>query len=242
MTLAPGGNRGGRTIRVRIALAVSVAVVLAYWVGSTAWVLLRPGGPTVPPSVAWLALYVCVRTAVVVAVVWPLLRASGELPTDLGLTLPALRRALLPGLLLGVGLFLLHIVLGSLLAAVIGGHGMAPAVAALFRDPREAPLWVFAAVVGGGFSEELVRAFVLTRFRCVLGRAGLVVALIVDSFVFGVGHLYQGTGPAVMTGVIGLLFGLIYLYRGRVVDAMVTHAVFDLLGVAAAYALYGSWG
>ncbi len=31
----------------------------------------------------------------------------------------------------------------------------------------------------------------------------------------------------------------IYLRRRRVMDAMLVHAAFDLLGIAAAYALYG---
>jgi membrane protease YdiL (CAAX protease family) len=49
----------------------------------------------------------------------------------------------------------------------------------------------------------------------------------------------RGGAGTVTTGVSGLLFALIFLHRRRIADAMVPHAGFDLLGVAAAYALYG---
>jgi membrane protease YdiL (CAAX protease family) len=42
----------------------------------------------------------------------------------------------------------------------------------------------------------------------------------------------------VTSGFTGLLLGLIFLQRRRVIDAMAVHALFDLMGIAAAYALY----
>jgi len=223
----------------RIALPLSVAVIVAYWLYSFGAHLLRSGEAVQPTSVSQLALYVCIKTAVVVGVVWPLLRANGERLADLGFGWHALRRAWLPGLLFAVGLFvLINVLLGSVLAAAFGGRGTSPAVVALFRDPREAPLWVFCAVVGGGFNEELVWAFILTRFERAFGRRGLVVAVVVDGVEFGMGHLYQGITVAVGSGLTGLLYALIFLRRRRVAEAMVAHAGEDLIGVAAAYALY----
>jgi membrane protease YdiL (CAAX protease family) len=169
-----------------------------------------------------------------------LLRANGERLADLGFSRHAFRLAWLPGLLFAIGLFVVvHGLVGSVLAAALGGTGTSPAVIALFRDPRDAPLWVFCAIIGGGFNEELVRAFILTRFERAWGPIGLILAVVVDSIEFGMGHLYQGIASAVGSGVTGLLFALIFLRRRRVADAMVAHAGFDLLGVAAAYALYG---
>ena len=122
----------------------------------------------------------------------------------------------------------------------LGTPARPEALPALFRDPREAPLWVFIAVVGGGFTEELIRAFVLTRFEHVMGRIGLAAAVVVDSVVFGLGHLYQGVTGAVQSGITGLLFALIFLKRRRVADSMVVHALFDLFGIALAYLLYAA--
>jgi membrane protease YdiL (CAAX protease family) len=221
---------------------LSILLIVAYWAVSTAK-LLSAGQPYFPDSVRVLALYAALKAVVVLALVWPLLRASGERLTDLGLGLRDVRLALPRGLFLAVAIFLLmNVVVSGLRSVFGGGTGTAPAVVALFRDPGEAPYWVFAAVVGGGFTEELQRAFVLTRFERAFGKAGLVVALLIDSACFGVGHLYQGYSGAVSTGVSGLLFGLVFLRRRRAADAMVAHAGFDLIGVAAAYALYARGG
>jgi membrane protease YdiL (CAAX protease family) len=225
----------------RIALPLSIAVILVHWLLSAGLHLFRTGETVTPTGIGQLAVFVCVKTAVVLAVVVPLLRANRECLADLGFSWGALGRARFRGPLLAVGLFLItNVLANSLLASVgVGGSGTSPTVIALFRDPREAPLWVFCAVVGGGFNEELVRAFILTRFELAFGRWGLALAIVVDCVEFGMGHLYQGVGSAVTSVLFGLLCALIFLHRRRVADAMVAHAVFDLLGVAAAYALYG---
>ena len=191
-----------------------------------------------PDSVVSLTLSVCVRTAIVVGLVWLLMRASGESIRQLGVTVDGTGRFLIRSVLLAIGLFLVaNVVLNTTLSALFGG-GQGQPIASLFRDPREAPYWIFAAIVGGGIAEELSRAFVLTRFAEVFGRAGLVVAIVIDSIVFGLGHRYQGNASALTSGITGVAFALIFLQRRRVIDAMAVHALFDLMGIAAAYALY----
>ena len=222
----------------RFALPVSLLLIGAYWAVSTWATLFRVGGAALPGSVGVIALYVCVKTVLAVAVIWTLLQANEERFLGLGLTGPSLKAACVWGPLVAAGVFVLdNVVLGSVLHAM-GAPAKPQALQALFRDPREAPLWVFLAVVGGGFTEELIRAFVLTRFERALGRIGLIAAVIVDSTVFGFGHLYQGVSGAIQSGITGLLFALIFLRRRRVADSMVAHALFDLYGVALAYFLY----
>lgn len=222
----------------RSALPVSVLVITAYWVAASWAQLSRTGGVAMPGSVWVIAVFVCVKTALAVAVVWMLLRANEERLADLGFTGPSIKAAFVWGPLVAAGVFLfVNVVLASVLKT-LGAPANPRALSALFRDPREAPLWVFAAVVGGGFTEELIRAFVLTRFDRALGRIGLAVALVVDCVVFGLGHLYQGVTAAIQSGITGLLFALIFLRRRRVADSMVVHALFDLFGIALAYLLY----
>lgn len=220
----------------RRALYLSVGVIVLYWVIS---VLRRLGAPPeFPSSVAAIAVNVSIRTVISLAIVWALLRANGEGLQSLGFAPGGAGRFLLRTALLSVGLFLLaNVVLNTLLSAVLGRTG-APPIAALFGDTRELPYWIFCALVGGGFTEELTRAFTLTRFEKLFGRSGLVVALVVDSVVFGIGHLYQGQAVAVSSAITGLILGLIFLRRRRVIDAMAVHALFDLFGIAGAYALY----
>jgi membrane protease YdiL (CAAX protease family) len=185
-----------------------------------------------------LAVYVFVKTFLAVAIVGALLYANDERFASLGVTGPFLKAALVWGPLVAAGVFLFtNVLLGGALKA-LGTPGRPEALPGLFRDPREAPLWVFIAVVGGGFLEELIRAFVLTRFDLALGRTGLALAVLVDSAVFGLGHLYQGVMGAIQSAITGLLFALIFLKRRRAADSIVVHALFDLFGVALAYVLY----
>jgi membrane protease YdiL (CAAX protease family) len=217
-------------------LAVSVAVIVLYWAGFAVFRVMRV--PHAPSGVPSIALNVCIRSVIVIGLVWLLLRSSGESIRELGFARDGTGRFLIRSGLLAAGLFVVaNVVLNNVFSRILGG-GETPPVAALFRDPSEAPYWIFSAIVGGGIAEELLRAFVLTRFCKFFGHAGLAVALVVDSIVFGLGHVYQGNASALTSGVTGLLLGLIFLQRRRVIDAMAVHALFDLMGIAAAYALY----
>ncbi|MGZ5426231.1 MAG: CPBP family intramembrane glutamic endopeptidase [Thermoanaerobaculia bacterium] len=224
----------------RFAVPVSVLLIVAYWAASAWTQLFRAGGATVPGSVRAIAGFVCIKTALAVAIVWTLLRANEECFADLGFSGRFLKAAFVWGPLVAAGVFLfVNVVLGAVLRA-LGTPAKPEALPALFRDVREAPLWIFLAVVGGGFTEELIRAFVLTRFERALGRIGLAIAVVVDSAIFGLGHLYQGVTAAVQSGITGLLFALIFLKRRRAADSMVVHALFDLFGIALAYLLYAA--
>jgi membrane protease YdiL (CAAX protease family) len=184
-------------------------------------------------------LYVCIKAVAFALVVTVLLRAAGERPGDLGFRLPSAREAIVIGVPLTLALFVVvNVVLNTALAAVMGG-GSSRSIAHLFRDPSQAPLWILTAIIGGGFAEELERAFILTRFERLFGRPGLVTALVLSTIVFGIGHLYQGPSGAISAACTGLAFAFVFLRRRRVIDAMLVHAAFDLLGIAAAYALYG---
>jgi membrane protease YdiL (CAAX protease family) len=215
---------------------VSVAVIAIYWVGFAASRLLRSDHTR--HSVTAIAANVCVRAAIVTGLVWILMRANGESLRDLGFARDGTGRFLLRTGLLAAGLFAVsNIVLNNAFSAFLG-HGSSPPIAELFRDPHQAPYWIFSAIIGGGFAEELGRAFVLTRFEKAFGRPGLIFAVVADSLVFGLGHLYQGNSSALTTVFTGAILALIFLQRRRVIDAMVVHALFDLMGIAAAYALY----
>lgn len=231
------GGAHGRERMTRFSLNLSLAVILLYWVFSIGSHLMGFRN-TAPAHVSAIAMFVCMKTIVAAGIIWLLLRANGERLTGLGFGMRLLRLALLRGLIFAGTLFLIINVILTSALAFFNGKGTSPALIALFRDPREAPLWIFSAILGGGFTEELMRAFVLTRFCQRFGRGGLMLALVIDSVVFGMDHLYQGTTGGIKAGVTGLLLGLIFLHRRRVADAMVAHALYDLIGVATAYVLY----
>lgn len=137
----------------------------------------------------------------------------------------------------GLGLALVPVVLlavALLLAAVLRyapwlhNVGENP-LASLFRNGRDIAVFAFVVVVAGGAREEIQRAFILNRFARDLGGAKL--GLVLFSALFGLGHLLQGLDAALATGLLGLVWGVLYLSRGSVVAPLVCHAVFNLAEV-----------
>lgn len=71
---------------------------------------------------------------------------------------------------------------------------------------------------GSFFEELLFRAFIITKGEAALGgtRAASLGAVVLAAIFFGYRHYYyQGMHGAIVTGLIGLLFGLIYIWLGR---------------------------
>ena len=81
----------------------------------------------------------------------------------------------------------------------------------------------------GGVREELQRAFLLRRFEHHLG--GVNVGVVVMSVAFGLGHALQGWDAAVTTGVLGVVWAVMYLRRRSSIAPLVSHAGFNSLEV-----------
>lgn len=74
-------------------------------------------------------------------------------------------------------------------------------------------LWISAALI----EEILFRGFLITLVAEVFRntKTGWVTGVIVSAVIFGLVHAYQGPGGIVLTGLAGILFGLIFLVHGR---------------------------
>ena len=96
---------------------------------------------------------------------------------------------------------------------------------ALIRTPADAVVMGAVAIIGGGFKEELQRAFILHRFDQHLG--GARIGLVVYSLLFGAGHLMQGWDVGVLTTILGLAWGVVFLWRRCALAPMVSHAGFN---------------
>jgi uncharacterized protein len=177
-----------------------------------------------------------------VAVVLALLRVTEEQLIDLGFAANRLGRQIRNGSMFGILIFVLEqAVIGPLLDRYMpktAGQGIDMQV--LFGSGLYVPAFVLTALFKGGFSEELWRIFTLTRFENEFGRRGLIVALVVGSVVFGVGHLYQGVSGMVSIAVTGFFFALVYLRRRLAWEAVSAHASFDLIGIVLGYIVYHS--
>lgn len=136
-----------------------------------------------------------------------------------------------------LGLLLVPVVLLTVAGLMLTIQALAPwlrnveenPLASLLRNGRDVAIFGFVAVVAGGAREEVQRAFVLDRFERHLG--GAWVGLVLFSVAFGLGHLLQGYDAAIVTGFLGLAWGLLYLGRRSVVAPLVCHAGFNLAEV-----------
>jgi membrane protease YdiL (CAAX protease family) len=100
----------------------------------------------------------------------------------------------------------------------------------LISSPARAVLFGVVVVVAGGVREELQRGFLLHRFDRFLG--GGAVGVVVTSIAFGAGHYQvQGADAAIATGILGAVWGVVYLRRRSSVAPVVSHAGFNLLEI-----------
>lgn len=180
-----------------------------------------------------------------------LLLVLGERPSDLQLR----RGATASDIAAGIGLFFTIIgalILMKIATSALTRMGLVPPVqdvpdanldliASVTKDPLLFALflgpviWFQAAVV-----EELTRVFVLSRLWKVWpSHAAKLTSVVIWSLLFGLAHIYQGVTGVIGTALIGLVLGIGYLQRGRVLPLMVAHGLYDTLAtLALLYALH----
>ncbi len=195
------------------------------------------------PGRPWLDLSLQVvfllRGVVPVLLVLYLLARTGERPGTIGLDRTQPRR---------------DAVRGVLLAAVVGGAGLAFYLATfavgvnLTVQPESLPdVWwrvpvlVLSAFQNGLLEEVLVAGYLLHRLRQLGWSDGK--ALGVSAVLRGSYHLYQGFGGFAGNLVMGLLFGRLYQRWGRTVPLVVAHTLIDSVAFVGYLALAGhvSW-
>jgi membrane protease YdiL (CAAX protease family) len=168
-----------------------------------------------------------VDALVLVALIVGLLLAHGESLRQLFLGhRPVGREALL-------GVWLIPAIFTLVTGLLVALRTLTPWLHNVERNPMEdlidsgpeAAMFAVVAIVAGGIREEVQRAFILHRFEQYLG--GGWVGLVLFSLVFGLGHALQGWDAAITTGVLGAVWGLIYLWRRSIVAPVVSHAGFN---------------
>ena len=179
-------------------------------------------------SLAYIMTLSFADAAIVIGLVLTLLRLHGQSARSLFLgRRPYGREAFL-------GLLLVPVAIGLVLSGLGFVQQYAPwlrnvpenPLKALIQTPRDTALFVLVAIVAGGLREELQRAFILDRFERHLG--GGVLGLVLFSIAFGAGHTLQGWDAAILTGLLGALWGAVYLARRSIVAPVVCHAGFNL--------------
>jgi membrane protease YdiL (CAAX protease family) len=102
------------------------------------------------------------------------------------------------------------------------------------RTTTELLAFLPVAVTAGIWEELFYRGY-LIWFLAPYG--GLVLAMLLSSFIFGLGHGYQGWRGIVRTGVLGLVFAVLYVTTRSLWWVMAAHALVDVYGGTLAWRL-----
>jgi membrane protease YdiL (CAAX protease family) len=181
--------------------------------------------------------YLAVISPVSILVVLLLLRfLCGESPRGLNLRPGRVSRDLVATLVLSVVIVVANVISTYLLSRLLPDSASNRSVASLFaeltRNPKLLVLFGGPLMFLGAASEEVVRAFLLSRlWRVWPTTPGNLAAVVVSACLFGLTHLYQGSAHATWTGICGLIMGLYYLRSGRVVPLVLAHYVTNALGI-----------
>ena len=201
---------------------------------ATVGILPAPNGRL---SAAFLFSNLAMDSVLLLALIWFFLREAGDDP----------RRLFLGGRPVSGEVRLGLLTVPFMLTVVIGIQLLIQTLAPSLRNVPESPFqdlftsrWVLAGfivllVIAGGVREELQRAFLLHRFEHHLG--GPAVGLVITSLAFGLGHTLQGWDAALATGILGAMWGALYLSRRSAVATIASHGCFNIVQVVAGYAV-----
>lgn len=98
--------------------------------------------------------------------------------------------------------------------------------------PAELAVFVLVALSAGVWEELLYRGFLIWFLTPLTGVIG---AIVLSSFVFGLGHIYQGARRALVTALIGALFASAFVFTRSLWWLMAAHALLDIYGGSVAF-------
>ncbi len=97
------------------------------------------------------------------------------------------------------------------------------------RGGAELVLAFFLVVIVAIAEETIFRGYLLLRFQEV--HVSSFSAVLWSAFIFSLGHGYEGTSGVITVGFMGLVFALVYLWRGSLVAPVVMHFLQDFIGI-----------
>ena len=90
----------------------------------------------------------------------------------------------------------------------------------------ERAVFVAVALTAGLCEELLYRGWLVNVIAAATG--SLFVALFVSSIIFGLAHFYQGPNGMLGAGVLGIVFGTLFIASGSLFPVQALHALIDL--------------
>lgn len=101
------------------------------------------------------------------------------------------------------------------------------------------PVLILAALQNAILEEVIVVGYLVTRLRELGWRVGYIVAA--SAVLRGSYHLYQGFGAFVGNAVMGVVFSLFFLRKGRVMPLIVAHTLLDVFAFVGYTLLPDRW-
>ncbi|UCE25761.1 MAG: CPBP family intramembrane metalloprotease [Candidatus Zixiibacteriota bacterium] len=100
-------------------------------------------------------------------------------------------------------------------------------------------LFILLGWILGGFCEEIIyRGYVLKRLAVIFGNTNKawLLSAIIASIVFGFAHGYQGPSGIIATGMIALLFGIIFIFnKNNLMVLVLTHGIYNTIAITLIY-------
>ncbi len=212
-------GRGQQFVELMVFLALIVPSMIFSFFG------LAPDGVTFRT----VALANILRDLALLALVLYFVWSNGESFSALGWRFQGVWREVLVGLWIFIPLYLGVALIGALLQQ--GGlSGMdEPPTYLIPRGTGEYLLAFIFLIVVAVTEETIFRGYLLLRLGTLTGNPGAAVVL--SAVIFSVGHGYQGTAGVVAVGLLGLIYALIYLWRGSLIAPMVLHFLQNATGI-----------
>ncbi len=126
-----------------------------------------------------------------------------------------------------IGLWLVWAIVEKGLDRLFGPEHTASIRTFLPQRAVEIVLWV-AVSISAGFCEELIfRGYFQRQFEVFTHSKW--IALFLQAALFGISHGYQGLEACAKIALLGLLYGLLALWRRSLRPGMIAHAGTDIL-------------
>lgn len=93
---------------------------------------------------------------------------------------------------------------------------------------QEKKTWVYVALTAGITEEIVYRGYLFFALGFLFPSLSIFHILLISTFLFGIGHIYQGK-EVIKPTILGLLFGFSYIIFDSIIPIIVLHIVQDLV-------------
>lgn len=224
-------SRPGRTEQL-----AEVLVFLFLTVPSMALSFYLVYSPLPHAGFALTAVMIMLRDLGLVALISYFLWRNGEPMSRIGWRWDNAVREVLLGVVLFAPFFCFNLWIATLFRHL--GLSQAPPGSEAFLEPHgpgQLALAVVLVAVVAVTEETIFRGYLLLRLSAV--SRSVVFAVVISSLVFSIGHGYEGAAGVATVSLMGVIFALIYVWRGSLGAPMTMHFLQDFVVIVVFSAL-----